>query len=116
MMLCWIMYYSYHHYFTPSMLAGTYVNTNYEYGPFVAETPYGQDSITLFPDQTFSSTYWGDGKYELDYSLEGTEFNLSYTYEFGTAGFQTHIERSFFSSPRIMLVRDMNHYMRKIKE
>ena len=115
LILSYMIYYSYHHYFTIGMLEGSYVNTNYEYGPFVAEMPYGQDSIHLDSDMSFSSTCWGNGQYEIEYSLKGTKLDFSYTYALGTAGIQTYIERRFFSQPRIMIVRDMNHYMRKIE-
>ena len=97
------------------MLTGTYANTNFEYEPFVAETPYGQDTITLNSDKTFSSTFWGDGQYEINYSLSGTELRLSYNDDLGKAGLITNIERGFFSQPRIVLFRDQNHYMGKIK-
>ena len=108
-------YYFYHNFFSQNMLIGNYENTNYEYGPFVAELPYGNDIITLNVDNSFSSTYWGNGQYDIEYSISGTQINLSYNYEFGQAGFHSQIERHFFSEPRIILMRDMNHFMRKTK-
>ena len=110
-----MLYNLYHNFFSIGMLTGSYVNTNFEYGPFAAEIPYGQDTIKLNRDKTFSSTFWGDGTYEINYSLSGTELSLSYSYEYGLAGFNSHFVRRFFSPPRIVLVRDMDHYMEKIK-
>lgn len=95
------------------MLTGSYVNTNFEYGQFVAEVPHGQDTIILNSDRTFTSTWWGNGQYEIHYSLAGTNLGLTYDYEFGKVGFSSQIERRFSSEPRIVLVRDMNHYMKK---
>ena len=97
------------------MLTASYVNTNYEYDPFVAEIPYGQDTITLNRSKTFSSTFWGDGTYEINYSLAGTELSSSYSYGYGLAGFNSHFERRFFGPLRIVLVQDMDHYMEKVK-
>ncbi|MEM6805676.1 MAG: hypothetical protein AAF696_30035 [Bacteroidota bacterium] len=106
----------YHNYIPLWMLKGTYVNTNYEYGHFIAEIPYGQDSLTLHADKTFSSTYWGEGQYEISYSLYGTKLHLPYNEKLRVSGLNTTIKRRFFSSARIILVDDRYHYMRKIKD
>ncbi len=108
-----MMYYSHHNFFSKSTLTGSYINTNFEYTPFLVDIPYNPDTIKLNANKTFSSTYWGDGEYEIKYALSGTKIHLKYSYQFGKAGYTTQIERQFFSEPRIVLFQTMNHYMKK---
>ncbi|WP_187262454.1 hypothetical protein [Pontibacter beigongshangensis] len=105
----------YNNFLTAEMIPGVYVNTNFDYTPFLVEIPYGPDTLTLFKDGHFSSRYWGTGAYKLTRSIKGSEIRLQYTYEAGTASFQAPIERNLFGrSPRIVLYKARDHHYEKI--
>ena len=94
------------------MVEGIYLNTNYETSDAI-DTPHQTDTLILFEDNTFKSNYWGKGTYKLTYSYRGTELNLFYEYQFGKGIFVARITRDWFSSPRIILEKHLNHYYKK---
>ncbi len=107
--------YTYNNFFSKGMIEGEYENCNYNYEPFIAEIPYSPDMLTLMENNQFFSPHWGQGSYDINYSITGTEIKLSYKYAFGTAGYRMNISRGWFGKPKIMLVSDMNHYYEKVK-
>lgn len=95
-------------------LMGEYVNTNYDNEARILRTPYEPDTLILMSSNRFVSGYYGYGTYEVSYTVKGTNIHLYY-YDFGQAGYHTYVRRAWFSSPRIILNWDMNHYYKKIK-
>ena len=91
------------------MLTGVYININYENSPAV-ETSRNLDTLYIYEDNTFSSRYYGNGKYNLSYSLKGTEIDLKYK----SSGYNTFVTRGFLGKPKIILFSDINHYYVKI--
>jgi hypothetical protein len=110
-----ILFHIYNNFFTKSMLIGLYENKNYKYTPFLPDIPYDADTLILLENNKFISSYFGKGNYKLLYSIKGTEIDLSYNYEFGTAGLNTSIRRLGFGKPKIILFELENHYYEKIK-
>ena len=99
---------------TRSMLVGSYTNVNFDYVPVTADIPYSKDILRIFKDGHFSSSYWGEGTYELSHTMKGTKIILRYDYEFGKASFITYVERDFLGSIKIILFRDNNHHYLKL--
>ena len=109
--LIYISYCLYHNYFTNNSIVGKYVVVNQSLKPFIAETPYGNHNLVLKKDFTFTSTYWGNGTYLITSSTLESRIHLHY--DEGRSMYSSRIKRQFFSSPRIILDIDMNHYMEK---
>ena len=90
------------------IMTGTYVSNNSE--P-ILEGPSGIDTLILNGDGTFESG-WANGKWR----IENGNFEATYSYSFGKAGFSRSIYRPFFiGQPRISIFKDLNYYYRKIK-
>lgn len=79
------------------------------------DIPYVADTLTLFKNNRFESSYWGKGSYKIIYSLDGTKIQLTYRYKFGLAGYKASIERLNWRTPKIILDRDRNHYYEKLE-
>jgi len=108
-----IAYYFYNNFFSAEALVGTYVNRNFHYQVRLVDIPYERDTLRLFENNKFSSTFWGNGTYKLKYSPMGTRIDLTYGYEFGKAGYSTRVTRRFGLNPKIILNDDQNHYLEK---
>jgi len=104
--------YTIDNFFTKSMIVGTYVSNN---KTSIIDGPSNGDTLVLLDNNTFKSQTWGNGKYSLEYSGKGTKINIHYKYEFGTAGYQMGIQRSFYIKPKIIIDRDLNYYFEKFK-
>ncbi len=63
---------------TKYSVVGTYANTNYGNKPCCIESPHKPDDLTLKSDGTFSSEFFGNGTYEVNYGIFNTEIELHY--------------------------------------
>jgi hypothetical protein len=109
-----LLIYFFNSFFTKGMIAGTYVNRNYE-NDFALGVPHVPDTLVIYPDNKFYSPYYGKGNYELKYSPKGTRIELNYRDEYGSDGFNTSINRlMFIGSPKIDLFEDFNQHYEKI--
>ena len=93
------------------MLTGIYINVNYENSP-AAEASRNLDTLYIYADNTFYSRYYGKGRYNLSYSLGGTEIDLN----FQNSGLNTSVSRVFFGKPKIGIFWDISHYYVKISD
>lgn len=96
-------------------LVGKYINKNYNYQPFIPDIPYVADTLIIKNTGNFRSSYFGNGKITLAYSISGTKVNFIYTYKIGKAILRRNVYRTFFSSPKIILYKEENHYYKKIE-
>jgi hypothetical protein len=113
--ILWILCYVYNNYLTKGMIVGTYINTNYQYKPFLVEIPYQSDTLTLLKNGTFTSSYWGKGKYRLLHKLFTTQIILDYHYEMGDASATFFMNRHNYLKPQIILFEVEQHFYRKIR-
>ncbi|HMT55052.1 MAG TPA: hypothetical protein PKD16_18585 [Saprospiraceae bacterium] len=90
---------------------GIYINSNYNYEPFLAEVPYVSDTLILKKDNTFKSGYFGNGTY----IINDSKIRLSYLYEFGVANFEAQIEAKRGNIDKIILFKNQNHHYKRIK-
>lgn len=96
-------------FYTLKMVSGTYV---YHFPNEIVEGPSQGDKLILKEDGTFESDTWGNGTY----SINGSQLDLNYRYEFGEAGFSCCFYRPmFWGQPRINIVKDLGYYFSKIK-
>ena len=105
-------------YIPKSSVVGIYVNNNTDYvleGPQpITEGP--PDTLTLYPDNTFTSKTWGNGTYIIEGgSMLSSSINLSYDYIMGKAGYGMGISKSYTGKIRLALSYDQNFYFEKIK-
>jgi hypothetical protein len=98
---------------TKNSVVGTYANTNYGNEPCCLETPHKADTLILKSDGTFSSAYYGNGIYKVNYGILTTEIDWIYEYEMGKAGHSTYFSNKIFEKPKIVLNYDLNHYYEK---
>ena len=96
-----------------SNIVGTYVLNNYEKN-IIAEIPSDNDTLILNSDKTFTSGFYGNGKYEINKNILTTKIQLHYNYEFGTASYKATIENKLFEKTRINLNDDLNIAYNKI--
>lgn len=95
-------------YYPTWLMQGTYVSNNTH--P-ILEGPSGIDTLILNADGSFNSSTWVKGKWKIDQG----NWEATYQYTYGTAGFSSSIYRPFFlGTPRINLNRDLKFYYRKI--
>ena len=94
-----------------SNVIGIYISTDTE--PFLAEIPYKSDTLILKSDGTFSSGFYGNGTYNVDYGILKTEIDWHYDYEMGKAGHHTYFSNKIYENPKIILNSDLNHYYDK---
>jgi hypothetical protein len=92
-------------------VTGMYVNSNFDYEPFIAEIPYLIDTLILNKDYSFRSGYYGEGSFE----LKENRIKLIYKYEFGSSSYEAPIETDSDGNPKIILFREHNHHYKKIK-
>lgn len=100
--------------YTPTDLAGIYVNHNYNYPPFIPDIPYIKDTLWIKNDFTFKSNYFGNGHYHIYNEYMISKIRLIYTYQFGQAGLTRNLGRDKTGKVKIILYRDQNHYYKKI--
>ncbi|MBX2922622.1 MAG: hypothetical protein KF746_10560 [Chitinophagaceae bacterium] len=94
--------YFYNNFFTSKMLKGIYINKNYENSIFGGSA---LDTLIIFGNNQFDSKYWGSGRFDLSYSLRGTTINMH-----SNNSLTTSVYRSWFSNPRIMIMKDLDTY------
>ncbi len=107
--------YLYNHFFTKKILIGKYYNVNYGISSGI-DASIKPDVLILYENK-FKSKYYGEGTYNLIYSLKGTSIELkpniiklggfsSYTYP---------ITRGWYGNPKIILFYDIDHYYERDK-
>ena len=106
-----IAFYIFKNFLSENMISGTYVSNNKQ---SLIDGPNFGDTLKIYSNNRFESQTWGNGNYKLSYSGKGTIITLKYKYEFGNAVYQTYINRSFFSKPRIVLDFDSEYYFEKV--
>nr|WP_298995181.1 hypothetical protein [uncultured Polaribacter sp.] len=100
---------------TKYSVVGIYANTNYGNEPCCVETPHKADTLNLKSDGTFSSEFYGEGTYDVNYGILNSEIELHYEYEMGKAGYYTYFSNKIFEKPKIILNYDLNHYYEKVE-
>jgi hypothetical protein len=100
---------------TKKSVVGTYVNTNYEKERCCLESPHVADTLILKSNGTFSSGYYGNGNYNVNYGILTTEIDWTYEYETGKAGYSTRFSNKVFEKPKIILNYDLGHYYEKVE-
>ncbi len=97
-----------------SMVSGTYVNSNFNYDPFLVEIPYRPDTLILADDGKFNSNYWGRGTYQVTHHFIYTQITLSYNI-LGKGSITFNMNRYCYWLPQIILFDVEDHAYRKIK-
>ncbi|PKB42503.1 hypothetical protein AX016_0670 [Cellulophaga sp. RHA19] len=100
---------------TKNSVVGIYGNTNYGNEPCCVESPHKADTLNLKSDGTFSSEFYGEGTYDVNYGILNSEIELHYEYEMGKAGYYTYFSNKVFEQPKIILNYDLNHYYEKVE-
>lgn len=100
---------------TKNNVVGVYVNTNYGNEPCCLGSPHIADTLQLKSDGTFTSGYYGNGTYKVNYGILTTEIDWTYEYEFGKAGYSTYFSNEIYEKPKIILNYDLNHYYKKVE-
>ena len=100
---------------TKNNVVGVYANTNYGNEPCCLESPHIADTLKLKSDGTFTSGYYGNGTYEVNYGILTTEIDWTYEYEFGKAGHSSYFSNKIYEKPKIILNYDLNHYYEKVE-
>jgi hypothetical protein len=100
---------------TKNSVVGVYTNKNYGNKSCCVESPHKADTLILKSNGTFSSEFYGDGTYTVNYGILNSEIELHYEYEMGKAGYYTYFSNKFFEKPKIILNSDLNHYYEKTK-
>ena len=106
-----IVFYLFKNFLSENMISGTYVSNNKQ---SLIDGPNFGDTLKIYSNNRFESQTWGNGKYRLKHSLNGTKIDLTYKYEFGNAGYEMNIYRTFFGKPRIDLDSDLEYYFEKV--
>ncbi|SNQ45045.1 hypothetical protein [Cellulophaga lytica] len=100
---------------TKNTVEGVYANTNYGNEICCLESPHKADTLILKSDRTFTSGYYGNGTYKVNYGILTTEIDWTYEYEFGKAGHSTYFSNKIYEKPKIILNYDLNHYYEKVE-
>src|SRR5690606_29522377 len=96
-------------------VVGVYANTNYDNTICCLEAPHIADTLLLKSDGTFSSPYYGNGTYKVNYGILTTKIDWTYQYEMGKAGYSTRFSNKVFEKPKIILNYDLGHYYEKVE-
>lgn len=99
---------------TNSKVIGIYVITDFDNQNSNVETPMISDTLILNTDNTFSSGFYGIGKYKLKRNLLSTEIDLSYGYEMGKANLKAYFSNKIYEKPKIILNSDLKQYYEKL--
>lgn len=110
LIIFFVLFYLFRNFFAVWMVTGKYANTNYE-NSIVAEVPHRADTLILFNNMTFKSSYYGEGTYSLSYDYSGTE--IDWVYEHGRAGHNSQMTRNWLGNIQISLVSDLNQHYSK---
>lgn len=102
--------YVYNNFFSLNMLAGKYVNSNYEMSPFPPNVP---DTMIIYSNGEFYDGFWGEGKCSISHSFKGTRISIDYNNSIATS-FETTVTRKWFGAPRIIVEYDIGHCYKKI--
>ncbi len=100
---------------TKNTVEGVYANTNYGNKICCLESPHKADTLILKSDGTFTSGYYVNVTYEVNYGILTTEIDWTYEYEFGKAGHSTYFSNKIYEKPKIILNYDLNHYYEKVE-
>lgn len=95
-------------------VSGQYVNTNYHYEPFIVDIPYEADTLTLYENGTYSSSYWGEGDFKITSSGSAHYLTIFYQFELGLGSYKARLNDMGEGDYRIILDHDRGHYYRKI--
>lgn len=106
LIFCLSLLYLYNNFFTTYNITGVYINRNFEESPIM---PNFHDKLILKSDGTCYSSYFGNGKYFIEYNLKGTEITIKSDNDY----IKTYITRNWYTSPKIIIFRDLNHYYEK---
>ncbi len=94
--------------------SGLYVLRNYE-GNIEVEVPKKSDTLKLYPNLKFESSYYGKGSYKLKKEVFDETIHFTYKYEYGLAGIEMRVERSLLtSSVKLILSTDQEIYYERI--
>ena len=104
----------YHNFFFKTTIYGKYVNRNVDIGPAIPDVANSEDTLVIYPNNRFVSPFFGKGIYSIEYSIDGTSIDLKFGQGFSSGVISTHIERMYFSSPRIVIDRDSEKYYEKV--
>lgn len=110
-----VAYYIFNAFISADSISGVYVNRNFGEGREVAETPNVADTLIIYKNGQFTSSFYRDGKYQISHSLSGTSVNFTYKYEFGNAGFEAPAKRLNFTGVKLILSDDLDRYYEKVK-
>lgn len=108
------VYYVYHNFFFKTTIYGKYVNRNVDIGPAIPDVANSEDTLVIYPNNRFVSPFFGKGTYSIEYGIDGTSIDLKYGQGFSSGVISTHIERMYFSSPKIVIDRDLAKYYEKV--
>lgn len=132
LVLSFLLFYCNNH-ITSNAIAGQYINKNYRYPALLPDIPYENDTLVLLKNNTFSSSYYGEGSYFLSYSNLNTYIIFQYECSVDSflyidlptdtainknkamqASFKAEVIRTMFGKPKIILNKDQNHYYEKL--
>ena len=100
---------------TKNNVVGVYANTNFGNETCCLESPHIADTLQLKSDGTFTSGYYGNGTYKVNYGILTTEIDWTYDYEFEKAGYSTYFSNKIYEKPKIIMNYDLNHYYEKVE-
>lgn len=93
-------------YYPSWLITGSY--TSSISNTFATNGIENNEKLELFEDGTFKGDSWGEGTWQLEHGLKGTEIKFTFG-AFNEEGFSSYFYRKlFFSKPRIVLFRDLN--------
>lgn len=101
-----LIFYFLNHFFTKSMIVGTYVS-NDNAG---IDGPNKGDTLILLENNTFRSQTWGKGTYK----LEGSSITINYNYELGKASYQMGVRRNSSLQPKLVFDFDLESCFEKV--
>lgn len=94
--------------------SGVYVLRNYDKNS-VGEFPTNPDTLMLYPNLKFESSYYGKGSYKLKKEVFDETIHFTYKYEYGLAGIEMRVEHSFLTSGvKLILSTDQEIYYERI--
>jgi hypothetical protein len=100
-------------FFIPQIMVGTYYSNN-KITILEGPSKFGEKLI-IYPNGTFNSETWGNGKYEVVHSgIFSNEIIFTYSDQYGKAVYHTNIVTDFLGlNPKISLNSDLEFYFIK---
>ncbi|OYQ51257.1 hypothetical protein [Flavobacterium aurantiibacter] len=93
---------------------GLYVLRNYA-GNIEGEVPKNSDTLKIYPNFKFESSYYGKGSYKIKKEVLEEAIQFIYKYEFGLAGIEMRVERNFLTSNvKLIVSTDQEIYYERI--